>query len=124
MQKLKFEASWDKAISEQDREQILNVFKETHPNGHDVEFTPLWQAVNHKGELLVTVLVQNYSGNDVDFHNKKLRYTVNQEMVAAHTFTIPALVVEGETSMPWTFIFPVESLKNSDFEGGTLHFVE
>lgn len=125
MQKLKFEDSWDKTISEQDRERILDIFMETHDSsGHGVEFTPLWQAMNHKGELLVTVLVQNYSDHDLVFHNQKLCFTVNQEMVASHTFTIPALVLEGETSMPWTFIFPKESLKDDGFEGGSLQFVE
>ncbi|HWO77344.1 MAG TPA: SLAP domain-containing protein [Bacillus sp. (in: firmicutes)] len=124
MQTLKFESSWDKTISAKDRQKIEHVFKNTSISKHtSIEFTPLWQAVNYKGELLVTVLVQNFSKHPQSFHNKKLRYAEDNEMVAEHLFTLPALVIEPETSMPWTFIFPAESLRQPMFKTGYLELI-
>ncbi|MET3697712.1 SLAP domain-containing protein [Bacillus oleivorans] len=124
MQTLKYESSWDKTISVKDRKRIEYVFQMTSLSKHtSIEFTPLWQAVNHKGELLATVLVQNFSKHPLSFHYKKLRYVENTEIVAEHTFTFSALVIEPETSMPWTFIFPIESLRKQTFETGYLELI-
>ncbi|KYC90332.1 MULTISPECIES: SLAP domain-containing protein [Heyndrickxia] len=110
MQKLQFESAWDKTLSDNDRERIKNVFfKTNYSNDNSIQFTPLWQAINHKGELLVTTLIHNFSEHPVTFKNKKLLYYENNKMIADHTFSIPNLLVEKKTSMPWTFIFPADS---------------
>lgn len=126
MQKLLFESSWDKTISAKDRERILEVFRETSlTDQKHVQLTPLWKAaVNHRGELLVAVLVENFTEHPLSFDNKVLRYVDHNEIVAEHTFTLPSLVIESETSMPWTFIFPVESLRKQDFENGCLVIID
>ncbi|MFJ7977027.1 SLAP domain-containing protein [Peribacillus sp. NPDC096379] len=122
MQTLQYESSWDKTISNKDRKTIEDIFLETSlPNHSLIQFTPLWQAMNHKDELLVTVLVHNFSHQVCSFISKKLRYLENNEIIAEHTFTLPSLTVPPETSMPWTFIFPVESLKShGSLENGRL----
>jgi len=126
MQKLQFEPSWDKTLSPKDRKRIEEIHFETSlSNPANVQLTPLWQAANHKGELLVTVLVHNFSQQVLLFHNKKLRYIENKEIIAEYIFNLPSLVIQRETSMPWTFIFPVESLKNrATLEKGHLEFVD
>lgn len=126
MQKLQFEPSWDKTLSPKDRKRIEEIYFETSlSNPANVQLTPLWQATNHKGELLVTVLVHNFSQQVLLFHNKKLRYIENKEIIAEYIFNLPSLVIQRETSMPWTFIFPVESLKKpATLEKGHLEFVD
>ncbi|AZV43474.1 SLAP domain-containing protein [Peribacillus asahii] len=126
MQKLQFEPSWDKTLSPKDRKRIEEIYFETSlSNPANVQLTPLWQATNHKEELLVTVLVHNFSQQVLLFHNKKLRYIENKEIIAEYIFNLPSLVIQRETSMPWTFIFPVESLKNrATLEKGYLEFVD
>jgi len=126
MQKLQFEPSWDKTLSPKDRKRIEEIHFETSlSNPANVQLTPLWQAANHKGELLVTVLVHNFSQQVLLFHNKKLRYIENKEIIAEYIFNLPSLVIQRETSMPWTFIFPVESLKKpATLEKGQLEFVD
>ncbi|RID82214.1 SLAP domain-containing protein [Peribacillus asahii] len=126
MQKLQFEPSWDKTLSPKDRKIIEGIFLETRLSNHaNIELTPLRQAINHKGELLVTVLVHNFSQRVLLFHNKKLRYIENEKIIAEHIFTLPPLVIQQETSMPWTFIFPIESLKNpATLAKGQLEFVD
>ncbi|MEH6949512.1 SLAP domain-containing protein [Bacillus sp. JJ634] len=126
MQKLQFEPSWDKTLSLKDRKRIEEIHSETSlSNPANMQLTPLWQATNHKGELLITVLVHNFSQQVLLFHNKKLRYIENKEIIAEHIFILPSLVIQRETSMPWTFIFPVESLKKpATLEKGHLEFVD
>ncbi|KMY48707.1 SLAP domain-containing protein [Peribacillus loiseleuriae] len=126
MQKLQYESSWDKTLSNKDRKIIEGIFLETSLlNQNRIQFTSLWQAMNHKGELLVTVLVHNFSHQDCSFMNKKLRYMENNEIIAEHTFTLPSLIVQPETSMPWTFIFPVEVLKcHGSLENGRLECLD
>ncbi|MBB2482239.1 SLAP domain-containing protein [Bacillus sp. APMAM] len=126
MQKLQFESAWDKTISENDRERIQQVFLETSSSQNkDIEFTPLWEAMNHKGELLVTVLVQNFSEQMISFHNEKLQYWEDENIVAEHSYTLPALMIEPTTSMPWTFIFPTDSFYSQPLlRNGKLTFAE
>ncbi|USK68624.1 SLAP domain-containing protein [Peribacillus asahii] len=126
MQKLQFEPSWDKTLSPKDRKRIEKIHFETSlSNPANMQLTPLWQATNHKGELLITVLVHNFSQQVLLFHNKKLRYIENKEIIAEHIFSLPSLIIQRETSMPWTFIFPVESLKKpATLEKGHLEFVD
>jgi SLAP domain-containing protein len=113
MQNLQFESSWDKTLSIKDRKIIEGIFLKTRlPNHNSCQLTPVWQAINYRGELLITVLVHNFGRQVLSFYEKNLRYVENKEIIAEHIFTIPSLIVQPETSMPWTFIFPVESLKS------------
>ncbi len=126
MQKLRFESSWDKTLSANDRERIKQVFLKTSTttNTSSHLLAPLWQAINHKGDLLMTVLVHNFDNQVLSFHNKKLRYIENNNVMAEHIFTLPSLTIENETSMPWTFIFPAEKWNShAVLENGHLEVV-
>lgn len=113
MHKLEFESSWDKTISNKDRQKIEAVFLETcQSNNQRIQLTPLWQAFNHKGELLVTVLIHNFTMHPYSFQNTKLKYIQANEVCIEHSFTLPSLSIESKSSTPWTFIFPNEILNN------------
>lgn len=57
MQKLKFQSAWDKTIAEEDRKKIKTAFENVSlDSGRNIQFSTLWQAKNHRGELLVAVL--------------------------------------------------------------------
>jgi len=112
MQKLQFESSWDKALPDQDRQAIIDVFQNTmNVNESNIKLTPLWQAMNYRGDLLATTLVHNCTSEKLTFNETSLQYIENDEIIAIHAFSIPQLVIHPETSMPWAFIFPKESLK-------------
>lgn len=112
MQKLMFDSSWDKALSNKDRKGIEDVFLKTATlNSNNIQFTPLWQAFNHKEELLVTMLIHNFTSELVSFNDIQLRYLENNEMIAEHLFHHPTLAIQPSHSMPWTFIFPASSTK-------------
>lgn len=114
MQKLEFESSWDKALSSKDRIEIEEIFLVTSKiDLNHVHLSPIWQAINHRGELLMTVLVHNFTHQALTFHEKKLVCIENDEVIAEFPFTLPTLLVQPKVSMPWTFIFPVDSLKSN-----------
>ncbi|WP_391119428.1 SLAP domain-containing protein [Psychrobacillus sp. L3] len=112
MQKLAFEKSWDKALSGKDRKEIEKIFLETsRMNLPNVLLSPIRQAFNHKGELLITVLVHNFTQKAFNFHKTRLIYRENDVTIAENIFTLQALIIQPNTSMPWTFIFTKDSLK-------------
>lgn len=123
MQQLKFEPSWNKAVAAKDREQIGRIFLKTKDHiNKDILFSPIRVATNHKKEFLATVLIHNFTSQELAFKQTRLVYTVENELVAEHVFTIPALTLPPETSMPWTFIFPVHKhVEGSALPEGTLH---
>jgi SLAP domain-containing protein len=107
LQKLAFEKAWDKTIAEKDRTEIERVFSENkHADKESHNAIVLRTALNHKKELLVTVLVNNYLNEPLSLRERKIIYRENGvdcgEMESPYALEIPA-----QTSMPWTFIFPL-----------------
>ncbi|UFU00748.1 SLAP domain-containing protein [Radiobacillus kanasensis] len=121
MQKLVFEEKWDKTIANADRFFIEKVFSELTLNDEDIiQFTPIRQAVNHKEDLLVTVIIHNTSGEGLSLNQQKLSYMENDYLMAEETFFLP-VVLPPFTSMPWTFIFPRKSIQhNASLKNGCL----
>lgn len=113
MQRLFFEAAWDKTIAPQDRSRIEEIFAETaFDKKNDIAFSPVREAVNHRKELLVTVLVHNFKNQEITFADTKLGLRCDGKLTAEHVFSMP-LSIPPETSMPWTFIFPAGSWTGS-----------
>lgn len=121
-QQLQFEASWDKALATEDRHSIENIFHETkHLNATEILFSPIREAINHKEELLITVLVHNFSDKNLQFNNTRILYKIEGEVIADHVFTLPAIMVPPNVSMPWTFIFPKDNyLLKRTYQNGRL----
>lgn len=125
MQELQFETTWNKSISIKDRTIIEEIFKETSTLPlKNIHFYPIRETINHKGDLLVTVLIHNFTDNKLIFHDQSIVYYENEIIVAEHTFTILKLVVPPNTSMPWTFIFPAANLYTQvAFQNGRLEII-
>lgn len=97
-----YEKSWAKALSDVDKHHIETIFQ-TAPI---TLFTTIRQAVNHRGHLLVTVLIRNMGDKEMTFRDKKIAYVQQDNMIAENIFNIDALIVPPQSAMPWTFIFP------------------
>ncbi|MDV2581720.1 SLAP domain-containing protein [Alkalibacillus haloalkaliphilus] len=101
MQKLVYEQNWENNLTEKDRNYIEEIFDNlSFDHSRKVDFTYLWQAINHRDDLLVTAIVHNLSGEDVLFNETVVEY----EGVAKDQFSLP-VTLDAHTSMPWTFIF-------------------
>ena len=121
MQRLEFEAAWDKTIAPADRKVIIDLFHQTKgQQTESIVLLPIRQALNHRNDLLVTVLLHNFTDFVFSFEAIDLAYLENNRVIATHPFSFPDLTLPKESSMPWTFIFPEQarveepSLKNSN----------
>ncbi|MFD1416583.1 SLAP domain-containing protein [Oceanobacillus jeddahense] len=113
---LVFEPKWDKALPDTDRQKIEKKFQNIVPSDLDdksITFTPLWQARNHRSDVLVTVLINNFSGQAYSFDNSILEYVEDDTVKAIQKFTLERVLVPPDSSMPWTFIFPKSSLTSN-----------
>ncbi|QUG40263.1 SLAP domain-containing protein [Psychrobacillus sp. INOP01] len=118
MQKLQFESSWEKAIAIKDRELITDIFQNSNTESEQsIRLEPIWEAMNYKGEVLVTVLIHNFTNTVLTFQNQKFVYIEQETVIAEQIFTVPQLIIKPKTSMPWTFIFPIESLEMKEIHG-------
>lgn len=105
MQKLYFESAWDKTIAPIDREKMMKYFQQQTKQLHGgVHLSFLWNARNHKGEQLITVLIHNCEDINFRLHNTVISYNEQGKQLAKAKFSLPCEIA-GNTSMPWTFIF-------------------
>lgn len=105
MQKLEFEAAWDKTIAPQDRRDIEEIFNERLVDKKQgVDFIFLWEATNYKGDLLVAVLIENRNSNELLMENVAIQYEYQGRDPVISTFTLP-FTIKNKTTMPWTFIY-------------------
>ena len=114
MQKLYFEPAWDKTIAPTDREKIINHFQQQTKQLQDgVHLSFLLNARNHKGELLITVLIHNFEELNFRLHNAVISYNEQGKQRANAMFSLPC-EIGANTSMPWTFIFSETNETNAD----------
>lgn len=107
MQKLEFEVAWDKTIAPADRKVIIDLFNQTkNKQTESIVLLPIRQALNHRNDLLATVLLHNFTDSIFSLEAIDLAYLENDRVIATHHFSFPGLTLPKETSMPWTFIFP------------------
>lgn len=105
MQTLSFEQAWDRTIAPEDRQYIQHLFEKTSfENG--VHFTLIREAINHKQETLVTVLIHNCEETPLILNDICIAYQNEVEQMCEF-FSLP-IQINPFTSMPWTFIFPEE----------------
>lgn len=104
MQTLQFEQTWERSISAQDRLIIAQAFEQRIIQEGTVHAAIIRAAYNHRGELLVTVLIHNESDHDMQWVDRAVTLQTKQATYT-QSFTERKLIMPGKTSMPWTFIF-------------------
>jgi SLAP domain-containing protein len=115
--------TWERAVSTKDREKFQELFDTSpSPRENELLFLPVRAGINYENHLFATVLIQNGSKQDLFFENFPLIINDANMLAAEHRFTINELVVKANTSTPWTFIFPKETVKqkNLDFSDWSL----
>lgn len=106
MQKLILDPTWESTLSIADSEVIQKKFSSTVDDHDCLAAVPIWKAVNHKGDLLITTLIHNRTSENIIVFDRKVVYLEGGSVVASHIFTIKRLVIGANCSTPWTFIFP------------------
>src|SRR5699024_11974487 len=79
--------------------------EKVHEKGKGLEITYINHAINHRGDLLYTVMLHNYQDIAYSFVDKNASLQDPDGNIITEKFTIP-VNISPRTSMPWTFIFP------------------
>ncbi|WP_058306091.1 SLAP domain-containing protein [Gracilibacillus massiliensis] len=112
MQKLVLEEAWKTTISDQDHQDIVTIFNKTKETLKKI--IPIRSAFNHRDDLLITVLLHNFTDTKLDLRNVTIQLVKEEETLATQKFQDNRLLLEPITSMPWTFIFPKNSYSSLD----------
>lgn len=129
MQTLHLEPAWERTISMQDYQLINKLFlrRQNAPRlfqemslaqlcmeGHSsVLLFPIWHAVNHSGDLLVTALIENQTNQVLNIVDEMITYCYEEKKLAKAPFTLTQVLLKPHTTVPWTFIFPHVSLEQT-----------
>lgn len=120
MQKLQFEAAWDKTLSGIDRDLITQVFNKQKVPSDTVSCDLIRSARNYYSYFLVTVLIHNATATEQTFTERDVSLQMTHGR-SKQRFTQPKLVIPSYTSMPWTFIFEQVALDAGDVLTITIH---
>lgn len=122
MQKLQFESSWAQTISSRDQTDIQHFFHQIDEydsnaalllSETNIKLLPFWQAKNHQDELLISAFIVNDSQDRLTIVNEMIKYYRFNQEIAKQVFTISKLVIPPKTTLPWTFIFPKQTVCSS-----------
>lgn len=118
-QKLELEESWIKSLSDAQKDSLIELAKRLpalKPGEVNVQSVQL--AKSEDGSLRALLLIRNGSERSLSFEKLPLALIdATGETVAQGLFELGSLTVNAETSKPWLFIFPPESIlkENPDF---------
>jgi accessory Sec system S-layer assembly protein len=106
--RLDLEQSWETTMSDSDRAKLQELVQKIDPpKPGEVNFFGLQAKLTDNQDLHVTLLIRN--GNDKNIKIQHLPLQVkdaSDEIVATGGFSFDNLEVKGNSSKPWTFIFP------------------
>lgn len=111
-QKLELEESWIKTLSDAQKESLIQLAKRLpalKPGEVNVQSVQVSKAED--GSLRALLLIRNGSERSLSFEKLPLELIdATGESVAQGLFELGSLTVNAETSKPWLFIFPPESI--------------
>lgn len=115
-QQLELEESWIKALSDDQKNSLIELakglpsIKEGEVNIQSVQIRR-----DDTGALNVMLLIRNGSAQSLSFEKLPLvLHDATGEKVAEGLFELGSLNVNANTSKPWLFIFPPESIQKQD----------
>lgn len=115
-QKLELEESWIKSLSEAQKESLIELAKRLpalKPGEVNVQSVQL--SKGEAGSLRALLLIRNGSDKSLSFEKLPLvLIDATGEVVAQGLFELDSLTVNAETSKPWLFIFPPESIQKEN----------
>lgn len=110
---LELDESWKKQLPQKKQELLAKIVKDLPKLGRkEVNFTGLQARVRDDNSLMVSIFIRN--GNDQAINLEQLPLEIidaNGKLVAKGSFKLdPALTVQGNSTKPWTFIFPAKTV--------------
>lgn len=114
--KLDLPESWEKALPEEQKNKLEQLFKQvTPPKEGEVNFMGFQAAQNEKGDLSVSVFIRNGAPKDIRFEKLPLKVKdATGEVIATGGFALENFEVKANTTKPWTFHFPAELVQKEN----------
>lgn len=114
---LELDETWKKQLPQEQQEMLSKIVTELPKLGKkEVNFTGLQAKLREDNSLMVSIFIRN--GNDRAINLEQLPLEIidaNGKLVAKGSFKMdPVLTVQGNSTKPWTFIFPAELVKAED----------
>ncbi len=105
---LDLEPTWEKALSSANKKQLKKIVEDLGaPKDGEVNFIGLQAKVAPEGDLHATLLIRNGSKKEVQLEEMPLVIEdAAGDIVASGGFKLDNLKIKGNTTKPWTFIFP------------------
>lgn len=115
-QQLELEESWIKALNETQKNSLIELARNLPPlQPNEVNVQSVQLTRDSEGSLRALLLIRNGSEQTLSFEKLPLAlYDAAEEIVAKGLFEVGGLTVNPQTSKPWLFIFPTESIERPD----------
>ncbi|WNC14481.1 accessory Sec system S-layer assembly protein [Brevibacillus brevis] len=115
-QQLELEESWIKTLSDEQKNSLIELAKRLPSiKEGEVNIQSVQVRRDQDGSLNVMLLIRNGSTQSLSFEKLPLvLHDATGEIVAQGLFELGSLTVNANTSKPWLFIFPPESIQKDE----------
>ncbi|MBH0328233.1 hypothetical protein ABH14_00170 [Brevibacillus brevis] len=117
-QQLELEESWIKALTDEQKTSLIELAKSLPAlKEGEVNIQSVQIRKTESGALNVMLLIRNGSTQSLSFETLPLAlYDASGDKVAEGLFELGSLTVNANTSKPWLFIFPPESIQKEELD--------
>jgi accessory Sec system S-layer assembly protein len=117
-QQLELEESWIKALTDEQKTSLIEFAKNLPAlKEGEVNIQSVQIRRTESGALNAMLLIRNGSTQSLSFEKLPLAlYDASGDKVAEGLFELGSLTVNANTSKPWLFIFPPESIQKEELD--------
>lgn len=110
MRRLHFQEVWDRTLSLNQKKELDNAFHLLPKATQDFELTPFRMTSKKNGGLVATLFLRNETEEALTLRLLAVQLVTGSETIAAEfSFQLP-LVIPAHSAVPWSFVFPPESV--------------
>lgn len=110
---LDLDSTWEKALTAKKKSVLRNLVN-TLPklNSQELNLTGFQTSFSEEGNLAVSVFIRNGYSKQIELENLPLEILdANGHSIVKGSFKLAPLTIKANTTKPWTFIFPKETLQ-------------
>lgn len=108
---LVYDPSWENSLTDEQRNYFQTIFDQNPQAAEDELNFMLINAQKADGNIHVTVMIQNGKKQNVEISQLPLLLqNENGQTIAQGTFKMEKFAVPANTSKPWVFVFPKETI--------------
>ncbi|WP_010095213.1 accessory Sec system S-layer assembly protein [Ornithinibacillus scapharcae] len=115
---LDLDESWEKSIAEDVKTTLAQIVENAAPlKPGEVNFMGINAQRNENNDLVVTLLIRNGAEKGIALQQLPLGVKdASGEEITRGAFKLDDLTIKANTSKPWTFIFPANSITKEEID--------